>query len=229
MKKSLLFLSAACIALSSTAASNKAHQRAVSPKLSFERSITIKDGGVKTSRHNAGIKKVSAKVGSSEDVIYEVEGRRQEMTATCSGFVDFDGYTFEFEDEIYATHVVYGENDEVYIYNILPQIPIDTYVKGRKDGDKIVVDLPQTVLWNDDFEDGADLTISDYYEIEEDGEIYYDYAPTEDTTLTFSIAEDGTWKVEGLDPMHILAYSFCTDGYWTGYGLWNRATASKYE
>ncbi len=220
MKKSLLLLGAACIALSSTAATGKAHQRATSPKFSFERNIQMKNDASKTYRHSSDLRKAPAKLASADDVIYEAEGQLQNMAVTCSGFTDYDGWTFEFEGEVYASHVVYGENDEVYIYNILPQIPIGSYVKGKKDGDKIVVDLPQTVLWNDDYDDGADLIIADYYEIEEDGEIYYDYAPTEDTTLTFSIAEDGTWTADGLDPMHILAYSFSSDGYWTGYGAW---------
>lgn len=221
MKKSLLLLGAACIALSSAASiGNKAHQRPSTPKFSFERNLTMKDDGAKTLRHNSGMKKAPAKVGSAEDVIYEIEGKRQNMAVTCSGFSDYDGWTFEFEEESYASHVVYGENNEVYIYNILPQIPIGSYVKGKKEGDKIVVDLPQTVLWDDEFEDGADLTLCDYYEIEEDGEIYYDFAPTEETTLTFSIGEDGTWTADGLEPEHIIAYTFCTDGYWTGYGAW---------
>lgn len=220
MKKSLLLLGIACLALSSSATTSKSHQRYSSPKLSFERSLKMKDDSSKKYRHGSDSKKAPAKIGTAEDVIYEAEGQMQNMSVTCSGFTDYDGWTLDFEGEVYASHVVYGEGDEVYIYNILPQIPIGTYVKGKKDGDKIVVDLPQTVLWNDEYADGADLTICDYYEIEEDGEIYYDYAPTDDTALIFSIAEDGTWTAEGLDHKHILAYSFCTDGYWTGYGAW---------
>lgn len=223
MKKSLLLLGAACIALSSTAASGKANQCFAPPKLSFERSIKMKEGSAKTFRHSAAMHKAPARLGTAEDVIYEVEGQKQNMAVTCSGFLDSDGYTLEFEDEIFATHVVYGENDEVYIYNILPQISIDSYVKGKKDGDKIVVEIPQTVLWNDSFADGADLTICDCYEIVEDGVTYYDYAPTEDTSLILSLGDDGAWRAEGLDPRHILAYSFCTDGYWTGYGVWDLA------
>ncbi|MDE6379229.1 MAG: hypothetical protein K2L11_02055, partial [Muribaculaceae bacterium] len=221
MKKSLLLLGAACIALSSSAFTNKAHQRYVSPKFSFERFFTNKDSNVKTFGHEDAMRKAPAKVGSAQDVIYEVEGLRQNMSVTCSGFLDIEGYTFDFEDDVFASHVIYGETDEVYIYNILPQIPVDAYVKGKKDGDKIVVDLPQTVIWNDEMKEGANLTVCDYYEFEEDGVAYYSFAPTEDATLTFSIAEDGTWKAEGLDPKHIMAYSFCTDGYWTGYGAWD--------
>ncbi len=218
MKKSLLLLGATCIALSSSAASNKTHQSPSSPKFSFDRNITMKDAGTKTYRHASNMRKAPAKVATAGDVIYEAEGKRQEMAVTCSGFTVYDDWIFEFEEESYSSHVVYGENDEVYIYNILPQIPIDTYVKGKKEGDKIVVDLPQTVLWDDEYEDGANLTVCDYYEFEEDGELYYDYAPSDDATLTFSIAEDGTWTPDGIDLMHIIAYTFCTDDYWTGYG-----------
>ena len=222
MKKSLLLLGAVCIALCGSATANKAHQRYVSPSFSFERNILTKDGDEKSYRNNTGIKKALSKVGSAEDVIYDVEGQKLNMSVTCSGFTVYDGeYIFELEDEVFGSHVVFGENDDVYIYNILPQIPIGSYVKGKKDGDKIVVDVPQTVLWNENMKEGANLTICDYYEIEEDGEKYYDYTPSEDTTLTFSISEDGTWKAEGINPKHIIAYTFCTDGVWTGYGAWD--------
>ncbi|MDE5813715.1 MAG: hypothetical protein K2H72_05460, partial [Muribaculaceae bacterium] len=219
MKKSLLLLGAACIALSGSAAANKAHQRYVSPKFSFDRNVVMKDG--KNSLLDSRMSKVPAKAGFAQDVIYEAEGQMQSMSATCSGFLDYDGYTLEFEDEVFASHVVYGENDDVYIYNILPQIPVDAYVKGKKEGDKIVVDLPQTVIWNDNMKEGANLTLSDYFEFEEDGVEYYSYAPLEDKSLTFSISEDGTWKADDINPKHIIAYSYCTDGVWAGYGAWD--------
>lgn len=220
MKNSLLLIGAACFAFSSLAATNKAHQRYSSPEISFDRNIEMKEGNAKNYRHDARIMKAPSKAGSARNVIYEVEGQRQNMAVTCSGFLDYDGYTLEFEDEIFASHVVYGENDEVYIYNILPQAPVDAYVKGKKEGDKIVVELPQTVIWDDEMEDGANLTLCDYFEFEEDGEEFYSYAPSEDKSLTFSIAGDGTWKADGLNPKHIMAYSYCTDGVWSGYGAW---------
>lgn len=220
MKKSLLLLGAVCIALSGTASPRKAHPRQASPKLSFERNATIKNASGKILRHNLPVKKTPAKVGYAEDIITSAEGTRQKMAVTCSGYDVYFDSVFEFENESYASHVVYGEGDEVYIYNVIPQMPTDSYVKGKKEGDKIIVDLPQTVLWDDEHAEGANVTVCDYYEIEEDGEVYFDFAMAEDQTLVFAVAEDGIWNAEGLDPKHIVALTYCTDDYWTGYGAW---------
>lgn len=158
---------------------------------------------------------------SLNDVITSVEGSRQDMTLFGSGFDVYDEYVMEYENEQSATHVVYGDNDEVYIYNILPVPPTDSYVKGVRKGDRIIVDLPQTVMWNDAYAEGVNINICSRYEIEEDGEVYYDYAPVEGESLVFSVADDGSMKADGLDASNrMLGFTYCTDDYWTGYGVW---------
>lgn len=222
MKKSLLALGAACIALSGIAATPKQQQRHVASAINFDRNVELKTHDGRGVRHKAGMKKAPSKINTPEDVITSVEGTRQDMTLIGSGYDVFWGYVMEYEDQQSASHVVYGDNDEVYIYNILPTTPTESYIKGIKTGDKIVVDLPQTVFWDDEYMDGYNVNICEYYEIEEDGEVYFDYAPLEGESLVFSVAEDGSMKAEDLDIEHrLLGFTYCTDDYWAGYGVWD--------
>ena len=220
MKKSLLAFGAACIALSGLAATPGLRQRHAAPSLSFDRNVGLKTPDGIAIRHDSGMRKAPAKINAPEDVITSVEGRRQDMTLVGSGYyVGWD--LMEYEGLEVATHVVYGDNDEVYIFNIIPEMPTDSYVKGIKEGDKVTVSLPQTLLWDEDYDDGVNVSICDFYEFEEDGELYYDYVPVESATLVFALAEDGSMKAEGLSRDRILGLAYCTDGLWTGYGAWS--------
>lgn len=219
MKKSLLAIGMACIALSGMAVTQR--QPHSSDKISFDRNVVLKTHEGLGIRHKDGMKKTPAKINTSEDVITSVEGTRLDMTLVGSGYDVFDEYVMEYENEQSATHVVYADNDEVYIYNILPTPPVGAYVKGIRKDDKIIVDLPQTVMWNDRYEEGVNVNICERYEIEEDGETYFDYTPVEGESLVFSVADDGSMKADDLDVEHrMLGFTYCTDDYWCGYGVW---------
>ena len=220
MKKSLLLLGASCVALSGLAAAPRQQQRHAAPSLSFDRNVELKTPNGIGIRHKDVMKKVLSKINTPEDVITSVEGRRQDMTLIGSGFyVGWD--LMEYVDQEVATHVVYGDNDEVYIFNIMPNMPTESYVKGVKEGDKITVSLPQTVIWDDDYEDGANVNICNFFEFEEDGELYFDYIPEESATLEFTVAEDGSMEAEGLSFEHMLGLTYCADDMWCGYGVWD--------
>lgn len=219
MKHSLLALSAALVAVSGMA-STRAHQpHKAAPSLSFDRNIELKHDN-RIIRHNSGMKKAPARINTPEDVITSAEGRRQNMTLIGSGFlVEWD--LMEYENQEVATHVVYGEGNEVYIYNIIPNLPTESYVKGIQDGDRIVVELPQTILWDDDYDDGANVNICQFIEFEEDGELYFDYIPMEGESLVFTVAEDGSMKAEDLSVERLLGVTYCADDMWAGYGAWD--------
>ena len=221
MKKFLLLLGAACIAISGMAVAPGMQQRHSGSRLSFDRNLTFKNSDKVSFRHNAGMRKAPAKLNSVDDIITSVEGKRQDMTLIGSGYYVYWDLA-EYENQEVATHVVYGNDGEVYIYNIIPNMPTQSYVKGIKDGDKVVVDLPQTLLWDDDYEDGVNVNICKFLEFEEDGELYFDYVPVEGESLVFSVAEDGSMKAEGLDmEQRLLGLTYCTDDLWAGYGAWD--------
>lgn len=127
-----------------------------------------------------------------------------------------------YENQDAASHIVYGENDEVYIYNILPNASTDTYVKGVKKDDKIVIELPQTVFWSEEAEDGYNLSMLSLTDLpaEEGEEPEQTYVATDDTELVFTVAEDGSMVAEGLSEEKIIGLSLCSDGSWGYYGAW---------
>lgn len=217
MKKSLLALSAAAIALSGMAVNPLQVQKA-SP-INPDRSIPLKSSLANFNPEAAkpSMMKAPAKAPSSADVITEVEGTSQNMTFTGSGYYNFWGYLFTFEKQDIASHVVYGENDEVYFYDILPNAPTESYVKGVKNGDKIEISLPQTTIYFDDYDYGMYLCMLTYVEEEDET---WTYSVLDDVnSLTLSVSEDGSMVVEGLDDANILGFAYTDDNTWTGYGV----------
>lgn len=219
MKKSLLTLGAACMALSAMAITPKEKQHLASPVMNLDRNVELSGKFNLDLHRSTAMKKAPLKLNSTEDVITSVEGEKQDMTLIGSGYYVYMGwFILDYENQECASHVVYGENDEVYIYNIMPNLATDSYVKGVRDGDKVVVELPQTLLWDDYYEDGLNLSICDYYYDEEEGE--EGYVPVEGESLVFTVAEDGSMQAEGLSPEHSLAIVYSSDDYWTGYSAW---------
>ncbi len=220
MKKSLLALGAACVALSGMAAAPM--QKLEAPaKISFSKSADIQAlGNLRVEKTNSLMKKAPAKIGA-EDVITSVEGTKQNVTITGSGYYLFWGIMLAtYENQQAASHIVYGENNEVYLYDIIPNFACQSYVKGVKDGDKITIDFPQTVLWDEDYQDGYSMTLFDYEEtVDEDGEVSATYVPVENATLTLSIAEDGSMVAEGINEDRIIGGGIISgDNGWIGYG-----------
>lgn len=215
MRKSLLVLSAAAIALSGMAATQKQQQRHAS-SLSFDRSVELKG---KSGRNLAApARKAPAKINTPEDVIHSAEGTRVDMNLNATGYYASWWGLDMYENRDFASHIVYGENDEVYIFNIIPLAATDTYVKGVKKDDKIVIDLPQTVAWSEEEDEGANLNILDYFydeETEDEG-----YVPVEGASLELSIAEDGSISTTGLSDEHMLGLSYSSDDMWSGFGVW---------
>ncbi len=118
-----------------------------------------------------------------------------------------------------TSKVVYGENDEVYFYDIVPFAGTGAYVKGVKNGDKIEVSLPQTVWYSEDEGYGLNLCLLDQTQVEEEGIIYIDYVPSETSSLTFTVAEDGSMVAEEVSAELMLGYAYTDDDTWSYYGV----------
>lgn len=220
MRKSLLALGAICIALSSMAATPKQHFNP-SP-LNYDRSATVRPlGDLHVGSAPSKKMKSLAKIGSPEDVITSAEGIKQEMTITGSGYFVYWMYLIDYYNESSAGHVVYGDNDEVYLYNIIPYGPTDTYIKGVKNGDKIEVSLPQTVKWFDFYDESYGynlclLELDTEKSSEEEGNWYN---VTDAASISFTVAEDGSIIADGLSDDLILGYAYTDNNSWVGYGV----------
>ena len=224
MKKTLLALSAAAIALSGMAASPKQTQ-----KLSLrnhDRSVQLKSDINHMRPGSSRMMKAPAKAFSSADVITSVEGKVQDMAVTGTGYFSFYEYVFKYENEVSASQVVYGENDEVYFLDILPYAAADSYVKGIRNGDKIEISLPQPVLYYDDYGYGYQLCMLDYEEeTSEDGEVSGWYYMNDVDSVTVSVAEDGSMMIEGISESRILGLAYTDDSEWIGYGAMDLSMA----
>lgn len=151
------------------------------------------------------------------DIITSVDGEKVDVTVTSSG-ITMTGFGFsEYQDQTMASHIVYGEDNEVYIYEIFPFLPTESYFKGTKDGGKITVELPQAIYYDDSlgFIEAYYLTLLSY-------STEYDwYFPEEKSTLTLSVDEFGTMTAEGLSKDMMLGVADSEDGSWIGLGAWD--------
>lgn len=227
LKKSLIFLSAASLAMSAAALP----QQLQSQKLTINPHGDVKSECGIAMNPASMSRKTPARLNSADDVIQEAEGTRQNVTITGSGYYVTWGYEIPFENQSHASHIVYGEGNEVYIFNILPNALTDTYVKGIKEGNKLTVALPQTVIWQDiarpdGSADGYNLTLLTYTEYEEGVDAKGNpvkkstyLADENPAALVFDIAEDGTMTSDQIDENHMLGLAWCTDNAWAGYGV----------
>ncbi|MDE5870631.1 MAG: hypothetical protein K2H22_01610 [Muribaculaceae bacterium] len=206
MKRSLLAIGAACLAVSCLAATHAQQRRHAAPAIDFNRNVDVK-----------GMKKTPAGINTPGDVIISADGRRQDMTVTASGTYVVLESLESYQDQQFPSHVIYGDKDDVYIFNIMPGLGADTYVKGVRDGDRIVVDLPQTVLWSEQYKDGVNVRMLDFVFDEETGDD--DLIPAEDTSFVLSVASDGSLVAENLSERHVMGLSYCSDDMWAGFSV----------
>ena len=231
MKKILLALGVACVALSGMAASSQMLQ--TPHKLNVQKRSEVKDlGNLTVSKVPAAMKKIAPGLSSMEDVITSVEGEKVDVTVTSSGLT-LSGYgLIEYQDEMLASHVVYGIDNEVYIYEIFPYLPTKSYIKGVKDGDKIKVDLPQAVYYDDStgVVEAYCYNLLSYQTFsDESGSEWSTFVPEEQASLTFSITEDGSMVAEGLSKDLILGAVDSEDGQWIGLGAWDMSISTFTE
>ncbi|MDE7096279.1 MAG: hypothetical protein K2O47_02165 [Muribaculaceae bacterium] len=200
MRKKLLAFGTACMAISGLAASSQ----------------MVPDVNVVSP-----MRKIAPGLGSMTDIITSVEGEKKDVTVTTSGLtISFAGLE-AYSDQMIASNVVYGDDNEVYIYNIFTYLPTNSYIKGIMDGDKLVISLPQAVYYDDStgMIEAYYYTLVDIVEgVDEDGYPTTSYIPREKSTLTFSIDEFGTMVAEDLGANLLLGAVDSEDGSWIGLG-----------
>lgn len=156
------------------------------------------------------------------------DGIKKDYFLNANGWdVNFYGIPYEC-NEVRFGEIIFTDDNEVYFYHPITYYPTSTYMKGRKENDKIIVDLPQPIgsyyLWSEDGFQIAPLyltvmqhTTRTVVEEEQDW-----YVNTDINQITYSI--DGDCIVSDLEDGYILglAYSYELDAddpqYWTGYG-----------
>lgn len=166
--------------------------------------------------------KIAAGLDSMTDIIYSAQGERKDVTVTTSGITaSFSGLEV-FQDQQIASHIIYGDNNSLYIYNIFGYLPTDTYIKGRIEEDKVVVDLPQAIYYDDSM---GDIVEAYYYTlvdivsgVDDEGYPTTSFVPREKATLTFSVDEFGTYTADDLNENLLFGACDSEEEYWIGLG-----------
>lgn len=163
--------------------------------------------------------KANSRSGEVFDVIHDAPGATSLYIKECEGY--FRSYTGKYapysDAEIPAKIVWDGE--DVYFYNILSKGLTNSYVKGHLEGDKIVVPLPQTLLYNQSLEDGYNLVRLKYTEVVSNGETSVSFTIDEDGDqfVTYTVSEDGTVTLDDMGEGVGIGMVFISDDQWNGY------------
>lgn len=160
----------------------------------------------------------AARAQELTDVIFDADGTRQETLTTGSGTCVYLDQVYNYEDQAVCNHVVYGDNGEVYFFNLIPNGGTDTYVKGQKEGDKVTLTLPQTLMVHPSGAYAVNLDILKYGK--------QTYSPTDDkNSVTFTVAEDGTMTMDDLGSDYTLGYIYTDDNSFAGYSAFELTIA----
>lgn len=222
---------AACVALSGMSAASQAARTPDVLRMT-ERTDVRSFVKPQVSEVNSSLKRIAPGLGSMQDVITSVEGEKVDVTVTSSGITMSGFGLIEYQDQMLASHLVYGDDNEVYIYEIFPYLPTKSYIKGVKDGDKVVVDLPQAVYYDDST--GVVeaycynlVAIDDF--VDEYGVEWEAFVPHDKATLTFEIAEDGSMVAREIGGNLMLGAIDSEDGQWIGLGAWSMSISTFSE
>ena len=179
--------------------------------VSFLLIFTYPAWSLKKLNHISEIKKIASAVTKSEEesndnkpvfteIIDEVDGVKESYLRYGSGYFPYMGMVYQyFEDtEPSPSIIVYGNDNKIYLQDIM-DFGWDSYVEGSISGNKITMELPQTIFeeqyaWAEEpfYQNLCVMTQSGEGEnlnFEYDGDI---------TKVTFTISENG---IITLDPL----------------------------
>lgn len=227
-KTILTAISAAFVAGAAMAAPTS--QSVINPRaaIGIEKGLTLKgDTFTSITRTMPGSRfNAPAKEGYTTTVtpvITEAQGVNKVYSKSCGGFYLYYGSSLgSYDAEDMNAEIVYGENNEVFFKNIISTASgTNSYVKGTLEGNKITVELPQTVMWIEDDPEygsyGINLDVMHYQVDPSTGQFYY-YHDAEKLSVTYEITSDGVITMEDLGEEMMIGYSYTDDGSFCGYG-----------
>lgn len=182
---------------------------------------TPKNVSFSKEKDNTSLNKLNANRESQPqtDIIYSAEGTSKLYAREASFyFNNWDGNPPQYYDYNRAMAVVtFGENNDVYFFDILMAYGAGSYAKGKLEGNKITVNLPQTVEWSDYAGDGSNLVALKKSIV--DGETTYVLDPTI-TSITYNYDAEKdklTLELPGEKGDYAIGMVSISDGEWHGY------------
>ena len=233
MKKFHAFLLAAVVALAPMTALAQALPGKKAPtRTQTERllsNLLEKTPVAKTFAAAPAVNRVEAKGGVAAtngprrvtDVITEAPEGTVKYYSRAGGAYNARTYGNEAQEQDGLITIVFCDNNEVYMLDVLSMVTTKSYIKGTLEGNQITVQLPQTVYntgqgYNLEI---AWLDISAY--LDGTASSYYNSAVTadrENTTAVFTIDDDGVISLQGSSESYVLAGVWDDDDMWYGAG-----------
>ncbi len=149
---------------------------------------------------------------SADDVITSVDGNVVEYSKTWSGCMEMFQLDW-YENEKTAAKIVFGDDNEVYFLDLLSKMPMLSYVKGIRSGDKITVTLPQVVSYSDSWGFILEIDVNLAKEVEQNGNFTM-VSDDGEQTITFSIDNEDTITLDALEEGYGIALMKSPDMSW---------------
>lgn len=223
--------------VSSLLVSGSAMAKMHTPKIASERpSQTNQSAPQSRVVGNMRVKKINAKakspkkvtpipVGKYGDVIYTApEGNVENLSRSGESFYVFWGGLYSGPYENIVSEIVTVDNEEVYLKDPISMYGTNAYLKGYKDGDKLIFELPQSIMVDEYY--GCDMLVTLLqYADDEDGGWFYPAntevakefnLPDIDNQLVIDINEDGSYSYSA-DEGVIVGLMYGDDLSWSGY------------
>lgn len=200
-----MLLGALLIAGSAAAAPTRSSRGQLTPGSKIEvngKTFVIGDPDMLKSANIATPRK-SRRVVEVPEVIKKPEGTPQEYSKTSGGYYFYGNYN-AYQDAAQAA-TIYWDGDDAYIYNILSYKETDTYVKGKREGNKLVVPLNKPVDQDQDYYINLGLLRTDIVVMDSDSAdpedpdtvtyIFFLYNEDYDT-VEYTISDDGELELQ---------------------------------
>lgn len=176
-------------------------------------------------------KKTPSKVAEEYGpVIYDApEGKVTVLNHSGYGYYVFYFYIMAGEYSYTPSEIVECDNGEVYLKNPLGQMITDSYIKGQKEGNKYVFDLPQAISVDQyNGQTGHYLLTNMQYFEDADGGFFYAAnseeakelgLPEIEDKFVININDDGSLSYESADDGDTIIGTYSTlENSWSGYG-----------
>ncbi len=156
--------------------------------------------------------------GDEELITEQPAGRQVSYARSGEAYYYFWGYIFNTAYSGLATNVVFGDNNEVYIKNIITQYNCNSWVKGTVNGSQITIDFPQLCLSQQGY--NYYVTLMEY-----DASSQSLIASEKESTLTLdydpATGAISTPKGSAFESGELYVGMVADDLSWVGYADWN--------
>ena len=139
-----------------------------------------------------GIQKINAQENGSGIITNAPEGSKKLYSRNSEGFYYVWGNR-TFGEREGGTSIIDGEDGFIYIHNPISGLATDSYLKGVREGNKIIVELPQLLYREQNVETGEMLYLeAAILENAAADPSLFNYRKSDEAELIYTIGDDGT-------------------------------------